>query len=404
MGDEKKTSHSAEGSALGFWYQSLYALLILAELDTDDAAIGVEQLDDIELKVDGHGLLYQLKHSIAAKPSAVGIKSRSLWRTIKVWTDLLPKINLAETRLHLVTVGGLVEGDPLAALTDPDDDRLSLAAVMTQEAERVLKERAEAKEKGEPLPHAGRADGCGAFLELSDTERVSLLLRVTLKLDSPTIGEIEKALQGHLTIVLPEHRQKVAERLIEWWDRQIVYSLCGKRARAIARTEYQSQVGEIIADLEQGKLVADFETVAKPLEYQPDGMLTRQIALVNGGPSDIDKAIREEWRARQQRARWATENPALGAMINEYDAILTEHWSDRHSQMAEDCADLEDEAKCKLGLDLLRWSHNEAPRAVRPIQEGFGAAYYVRGSYQVLSIGLQVGWHPDYKALLKDKK
>jgi hypothetical protein len=275
---------------------------------------------------------------------------------------------------------------------------------MTQEAERVLKERAEAKAKGEPLPHAGRSDGCAAFLKLSETARESLLLRVTLKLDSPTIGEIEKALQSHLTIVLAEHRQKVAERLVEWWERQIVYSLCGKRERIIARTEYQAQVGEIIADLEQGKLVADFETVAKPLEYQPDGMLTRQIALVNGGNSDIDKAIREEWRARQQRARWATENPAMGAMINDYDAVLSEHWSDRHKQMAEDCSGLEAEAKCKSGLDLLRWTHNDAPGAVRPIQEGFSAAYYVRGSYQVLSIGLQVGWHPDYKALLKDEK
>jgi hypothetical protein len=40
--------------------------------------------------------------------------------------------------------------------------------------------------------------------------------------------------------------------------------------------------------------------------------------------------------------------------------------------------------------------------AVRPIQEGFGAAYYVRGSYQVLAIDLEVGWHPDFKNLLKD--
>jgi hypothetical protein len=126
MGDNSTASHSAEGSALGFWYQSLYALLILAELNTDDAAIGIEQLDDIEVKVDGHSLLYQLKHSIAAKPSPVGVKSRSLWRTVKVWIDILPKISLAETRLHLVTVGGLVEGDPLAALTDPGDDRRAL--------------------------------------------------------------------------------------------------------------------------------------------------------------------------------------------------------------------------------------------------------------------------------------
>ena len=168
----------------------------------------------------------------------------------------------------------------------------------------------------------------------------------------------------------------------------------------IARNEFQAQVTEIIGELDQGKLVAHFETVAKPLEYLPDGMLTRQIALVKGSDSDVDRAIREEWRARSQRARWTNENPALGAMINDYDAVLTEHWQDRHNEMSESCADLEDGAKCSSGLDLLRWTHNTAPTTVRSIQEGFAAAYYVRGSYQVLAISLQVGWHPDFKVLL----
>ncbi|MFN3725971.1 MAG: ABC-three component system protein [Allosphingosinicella sp.] len=403
MGDKDGTSHSAEGSALGFWYQSLYALLILLEQSSDDAAVGIEQLDDIALTADGHDLLYQLKHSIAAKPLPVGIKSRSLWRTVKVWIDLLPKVSLAETGLHLVTVGGIVEDDPLAALSEADSDRDPLASAMAEEAQRVVEARAEAKANGQsPLPYADRKDGCEAFLSLPPAIRLNLMRRVTLKIESPTVGEIEGHIEARLTLLPAGQRAHVAKKLIEWWDRQIVYSLCGKRERVIGRPELQAQISEIVGELDQGKLSADFETVQKPLEYQPDGMLTRQIALVKGGNADIDKAIREEWRARAQRARWATENPALASMINDYDAVLTEHWSDRHSQMVEDCKDFEEDGKCKSGLDLLRWTHNEAPTAVRPIQEGFGAAYYVRGSYQVLAIGLQVGWHPDYKDLLKE--
>jgi len=41
---------------------------------------------------------------------------------------------------------------------------------------------------------------------------------------------------------------------------------------------------------------------------------------------------------------------------------------------------------------------------VPPIGDGWGAPYYVRGSYQVLAIDLKVGWHPDYRDLLKDEK
>lgn len=404
MGHDDGTGHSAEGSALGFWYQSLYALLILVRTSTDDAAIGIEQLDDIELKADGQTLLYQLKHSIKSKPAVVGIKSRSLWRTITVWTDILPKISLAETTLHLVTVGGIAAGDPLAKLLDPDDDRAALADAMTTEAQRVIDARVEAQAKGLPLPFTDRKDGCEAYLALSESDRHNLLRRLMVMPDAPRIDQVEMELQQQLLILPTDQRAIVARRLIEWWDRQIVYSLCGKRQRVITRSEFQSQVSEIVGDLDQGKLTADFETVPKPLEYLPDGMLTRQIALVNGGNSDVDRAIREEWRARSQRARWETDNPALGAMINEYDAVLTEHWLDRHSELAEACADLEDDAKCSSGLNLLRWTHNTAPNTVRPIQEGFGAAYYIRGSYQVLAIGLQVGWHPDYKTLLGGEK
>jgi hypothetical protein len=68
--------------------------------------------------------------------------------------------------------------------------------------------------------------------------------------------------------------------------------------------------------------------------------------------------------------------------------------------MAEGCAELEYKEKCKSGLKILRWTHEEAPNVVRPIAEGWNAAYYVRGSYQVLAINLTVGWHPEYKKLL----
>ena len=138
-----------------------------------------------------------------------------------------------------------------------------------------------------------------------------------------------------------------------------------------------------------------------PENYQPDGMLARQIRLVEGRASDMSKAIREEWKAREQRSRWVNANPAMAATINDYDLVLEEHWSDRHTQMAEECDDQE-ETKCLSGLKLLRWTHESAPTVVRPIAVGWAAPYYVRGSYQVLAINLKVGWHPDFASLLKD--
>jgi len=90
----------------------------------------------------------------------------------------------------------------------------------------------------------------------------------------------------------------------------------------------------------------------------------------------------------------------MATIINDYDFVLEEHWSDRHSEMVDECAELEDSKKCESGLELLRWTHNDAPTIVRPISEGWNAAYYVRGSYQVLAVDLRVGWHPNFRKLL----
>lgn len=402
MAEGTSGAHSAEAAALGFYYQAFFALLTLMSQDTDNAAVGVEQLDDVELKVDGHSLLYQLKHSISSAPSPITIKSRALWKTVKAWVDVLPELTLSETTFHLVTVAPLGPGDPLLALTDLEADRAQLFDAMSQEANRVLEARSAASKAGKALPYADRVDGCSAFIDLTETARLNLLRRTVIAPGSPTVANIEQLVAEQLKLLPPDQRPIVSARLVEWWDRQIVYSLCGKRERVISRSELQHQVSAIVSDVELDKLMPDFELASPPEDYQPDGMLARQIKLVGGKKSDHSKAIREEWKAREQRAKWLNSKPNMAVTINEYDRLLEEHWSDHHSQMAEECADLDETVKCNSGLKILRWTHAEAPGEVRPIEAGWSAAYYVRGSYQVLAIDLKVGWHADYAKLLGD--
>jgi hypothetical protein len=172
---QQSVGHSAEAAALGFYYQAFFALLTLMGQETDNAAVGIEQLDDVDLKVDGHNLLYQLKHSISNAPPPITLKSKALWKTVKVWVDILPMLTLSETTLHLVTVAKLGLDSPLIALTDLGTERAELVEAMSQEAQRVLDARAAAAKAGKPLPHGDRVDGCSAFLALTETERLNLL-------------------------------------------------------------------------------------------------------------------------------------------------------------------------------------------------------------------------------------
>lgn len=393
-------SHAAGGAWQGFYYQAFYALLLLLQQDSDDAAVGVEQLDDVELKVDGFTLLHQLKHSVAGSPAPVTVKSVALWKTIKAWIDILPAVVLAETFFHLVTVAELAKDSPLSALLTSESDRTALVAALEAEAKRVVDDRNAAAVNKDPLPHAERAGGCEAFLGLGDALRANLVRSMHIQPGTLTLAQIEQEIAGRLKFLQPKDRPAVAARLVQWWDREIVYTLCGQRDPLISRAELQQKISAIIAEIEQDLLTPDFEGAPPPGDYQPDGMLARQIQLVNGLTSDLKSAIREEWRAREQRGKWTNANPAMVKTIGDYDLLLQEEWSDRHAQMSEECQGLSEAEKAQAGLKLLRWSHLEAPNTTRPIAKGWDAAYYVRGSYQVLAISLKVGWHADYKARL----
>lgn len=109
--------HSAIDAALGFYYQSLYGLLLIVKAVEDDAAVCLERLDDVEIALNGRSLLVQLKHSLSKKPAGVSLASVALWKTLKAWIDVLPKVSVDDTRFQLVTVAQLRPGSVLVLIS-----------------------------------------------------------------------------------------------------------------------------------------------------------------------------------------------------------------------------------------------------------------------------------------------
>ena len=303
------TVHSAADAALGFMYQVLYALLALWRESDDDAKVLVEFLDDIMLVSKGETLLEQIKHNWSGKPKPLTVKSVPLWKTLKVWIDVLPHIEISKTRFILVSVADISSGSILEVLLDEKSDRKDLEQALRNEAQRVQQERVEAKASGtSPLPHAARAAACKAFLELGHNKRTRMIEKISLKPRQSNILCIEKELAHNLTVTA-EHRDRVAQRLVEWWNRQVLYSMCDEREKAISRFEVVQRYMQTIAEIEQDKLTSPYATSNPPASYQPDSMINKQIALVDGTERELNRAIREEWRARATRSEWSTENP-----------------------------------------------------------------------------------------------
>lgn len=404
--------NDATASYLGYVFQGQYALLALWDAEDDDAAVSVETADDVELQGNDPRLA-QLKHSTGS-PAALTIANVGFWKTIRIWAAHLrgdptahaTNTSTDRTKYLFVTVATLSSGDVLNSLlhgaTRSDASLDTVMRALETEAARIGEERAVAAAAGEARPHTERAAGCEAFLALSDAERQRLVARIEILPDTfsitDVVGEVERRLKraGSVRATI---RRSVAERLIERWDRQVTLALMGRRNRAIRRSELLG----IIEDL-----IREYGTTALPNDYgarQPDAaeyaaaegsILERQVHLVDGGPARVQRAVRDRWRARNQRRRWTDDDTSLAPLLKAYDDLLKQEWGDRHGPMCDDCRGLDDDERTRRGLMVLDWAYSEAPADVPPPRPDWSDAFYVRGMLQQFADDLEVGWHPDY--------
>lgn len=393
-------SHSADAAAAGFLYQAQYALVRLWKETSDEATIFLETLDDVVLEANGEVILEQLKHSLAEKPKAITISSVNLWKTIKAWIDVLPKLDLSKTHFHLVAVAEISPKSELMALLDEKASRDELLVALRDEAERVAKERALAIESKESvLPHADRLKACEAFRDLAPELQLELLTRAKIMHGQANITKIEDTLAGLLITVPARDRSHVAARMVEWWTRQIVHAHCKMREKAIPRSELVEVHVDIVGDIKNDPYIDYYATEYPPPSYQSHSMIVKQIDLVGGSADELRRSVENEWRARETRSRWAKESPLKRDAIIRYDARLEQEWREYYVDMRSKCDGQSLADKVNEGRVLLRWSHFEAHKGIEPIAPAISPTY-LRGSYQVLSITGQVGWHPDFRKLL----
>lgn len=394
---DSSTLHSADASAIGYYHQGGYALVVL--LDSGDAAsISVETADDV-VKHDDITSLHQLKHSLGTPP-AVTVKNDGLWNTIGLWAEGPFDASL---EFVFVTCASIGKGSELEALKSKASDRSALLSALEQEARRVAEEREGARQGQRTLPYADRWAACAAFLALTGSQRRKLVELMQVTPDSFTAADIPEQVAARLrNCIDPSVRSHVVERLIEWWDRQVALSLMGKRKRRLAKLELQIRIHELIVEYSSRSLPNTFgDAEPDSIEAVTRRIMKQQIVWVKGGKSRIDRAALALWRARNQRDEWLDGDFATATEIDRFDKRLKELWANTFHPMKDDCEGAADDVCCKQGRDVLDWSHHNAFEMISPIRDLAPHIYIVQGTLQQFAEDGDIGWHPNYEALLK---
>ena len=83
--------HDASEQMLGYLYQIRYALALLLKNDNPNYQISIEKFDDVAfIENDIPKQLIQIKHHVKKHGNLTNM-STDLWRTLKVWIDIIKK-------------------------------------------------------------------------------------------------------------------------------------------------------------------------------------------------------------------------------------------------------------------------------------------------------------------------
>lgn len=381
---------SAVDATLGYLYQVRSALLwALRRLKAEpEFLVSVETLDDVTFDTtsgDPTDLL-QTKHHRTATGSLTDA-SPDLWKTLRIWFEghasgVVPK----SANLYLVTTGTAPEGTAASRL------RMSLRDVLS--ALHALDATASSS------TNKANAAAYKAYLATSASHRTAILEKVVVLDAAPSIAELDVELQREVYwAVSREHHAAFLERLEGWWLRRVLRQLTDATTDRIGSVELETQMSDLREQFKRESLPIDDDLLAFTLDdatraAHEDSVFVRQLDLINAGKRRISAAIRDYYRAFEQRSRWLRDDLIVGMDLHKYEKLLIEEWELVFDAMRDDLGDAAaDEAKVKAARSVLAW----AERTTIPIRPNVTEPFVSRGSFHMLSDEVRLGWHPDFR-------
>lgn len=385
------SQHSAKDSLIGYLYQCRLALLeVLKRLPDDpDVNVAIETLDDIVISNPNKGVeIIQAKHHGGGKLSD---KSVDFWKTIKIWCDCLSRGYITEsTVLYLMTTQEVLDNSTLSFLRTQDRN--------IQEAEIGLLGAAR-KSKNKKNKEA-----CQLFMNLTSEKRNFILGKIYILDNCPNNNEIEeslaKVLWGHCD---RQHTKSLLEHLEGWWFAQMYEKISTNHDQYIKGKDIERELSNLREKFKQDSLPIDSGIESKMPDKATflNKRFVQQLQLIRISDSRILTAIKDFYKASEQRSRWVRCSLSLDNELEEYDDKLKDDWHIRFEQEADTLVELNEDMKISSGRNIYKWVEAEADV---PIRSQSYDKFITRGSYHMLADKLTVGWHPDFKLLMDKSK
>jgi hypothetical protein len=394
---------SAADSALGYLYQVRVALLwALRRLKIDhDFVISLETLDDVTFESKGGKPeeLLQTKHH-RNREATLTDASEDLWKSLRVWFEgHTTKVIPPGTALYLLSTGRATAGS-IAARLRSDDGRDVDGALKALET------------TAQSSTSKTNAPAYAAFLGTSTKDRKKLLDSVVIIDGAPTITALDDDLKTEVFwAVERKNHDAFLERLEGWWLRRCLKQLASAAPTdRVLATEIEAQMSDLREQFKQDSLPIDDDLLTFDLDEATElahagSTFVRQLEIIVAGKRRIAAAVRDYYRAFEQRSRWLRNDLLLVGDLTQYERRLVEEWGLVFEGVKDELGDTAAEAaQQKAAREVLKWAESVS----LPIRPGVTEPFVTRGSLHMLADEVRLGWHPEFHdrlaALLQAKE
>ena len=383
--------YSAASSSLGYFYQCRYALLeALRRLpEGDSISIDIETLDDVVFETDGSAIdVLQTKHHINSHANLADA-SPDLWKTLRIWIEGQSDGNIPQdAQFFLITTAVCNDGTAAAYLRPETRDEMKALKGLNATVSTSTNET--------NLP------AYQAFSSLDMKDRERLVTSITVLDGSPSIGQLDDQLQQAVFYAVErQFLDSYLQRLEGWWFGRVIKHLLDNNAGPVLGEELEAEASRIREQFKEDNLPVDDEIMQATIDASGYLGMTfvEQLKLIDVNQSRVVHAIRNYYRAFEQRSRWLREDLLYVGELERYEDRLIEEWDLMFQQMSDELGEeAAEEAKVHAAQDLYKWvetgAHSEIRRAVTE-------PAIARGTYQMLADDLRVGWHLEFRKRLQ---
>jgi hypothetical protein len=385
---------SAVDATLGYLYQVRSALLwALRKQKTEpDFLVSLETLDDVTFETAGGDPtdLLQTKHHRKGAASLTDA-SPDLWKTLRIWFEGHASGQIPTTaNLYLLTTS--IAPDATAA------SRLRAMARDLVSAQQALDATASSS------TNQANKSAYEAYLKATSAQRNAILSKVVIVDAAPTVADLDGELRQEVYWAAGrEHHAAFLDRLEGWWLRRVLRQLTDATQDRVGSVELEAQMADLREQFKQEALPIDEDLREFTLDdatkaAHEDSTFVRQLAIIKAGKRRIAAAIRDYYRAFEQRSRWIRDDLVVGLDLHKYEKRLCEEWELVFEAMRDDVGDAAtDEAQEQAARSVLAW----AERTSIPIRPSVTEPFVSRGSLHMLSDEARIGWHPEFRARLE---